>query len=275
MAIAGAGQRRRRVALAPSTFGRGREWGIASYRRPARPFSVTTEDGVELVGHRVGAGAPAVVLCHGFLGSHRKARMLRFQEELARWFTVLAFDFRGHGQSGGISSFGACEEVDVDAVVRHARREGHDRIWTLGGSMGGIAVIRHAALRGGVSGVVAASTPATWNGHDTDAVRRIRRVTGTARGRWLLYAWGVRVARGWQPAEAALEVVDRVAPTPLVLVHGRDDHYFSEEDAWLLYRRAQHPKRLLLASRFGHAEDGYTAAFAEAVARVILEIESR
>ncbi len=53
-----------------------------------------------------------------------------------------------------------------------------------------------------------------------------------------------------------------VAPTPLVIVHGDDDHFFEVEQARALYDSADHPKALLLANRFGHAEDGYTPAFA-------------
>src|SRR2546422_1895174 len=131
-----------------------------SYRMPAEPFQVTTEDGVRLVGHRLGHGDVALVFCHGFLGWHRKPRLVPFQEELARRFTVYAFDFRGHGRSGGRSTFGLDEVHDVDAVVRLARGEGHGRVVTFGGSMGGIAVIRHAPLLDGVGGVVSGSPPA-------------------------------------------------------------------------------------------------------------------
>ena len=63
-------------------------------------------------------------------------------------------------------------------------------------------------------------------------------------------------------------------PSPvasLVVVHGRDDHYFDEDEAWRLYRRAGEPKRLLLASRFGHAEDGFTPVFADRLGRLLYQ----
>jgi pimeloyl-ACP methyl ester carboxylesterase len=236
------------------------------YRTPAVPFSVRTSDGIDLVGHRIGNAPVGLVFAHGFTGWHRKPRLVRFQEELARWFTVYAFDLRGHGRSGGISGFGALEHLDVDAVVRHARADGPDRVVTVGGSMGGIAVIRHAALLGGIDAVVAISTPARWNGHHSDAVRKMTWLTATDRGRRLLRFWGTRTPRTWQRIEDPVSVVDRISPTPLVIVHGRDDNYFDEEEAWMLYRRAKEPKRLLLASRFGHAEDGYSAHFARQIA---------
>ena len=109
----------------------------AHYQTTTRPFEVVTDDGVLLRGERLGSGDVAIVFCHGFLGWHRKPCLVRFQEALAERFTVYGFDFRGHGESEGLSAFGAMEHLDVDAVVRHAREEGSDRVVTFGGSMGG------------------------------------------------------------------------------------------------------------------------------------------
>jgi pimeloyl-ACP methyl ester carboxylesterase len=246
-----------------------------SYSVAAEPFRTRTADGVRLAGHRLGEGAVAVVFCHGFLGWHRKPRLVEFQQELGRRFAVFAFDFRGHGESDGTSSFGAMEQLDVDAVVGHARAQGFDRVVTFGGSMGGVAVIRHAGLIGGVDGVVAVSTPAMWDGHDSASVRRLVWLTATRSGRWVLRRLRVRTQPEWNWAESPAEVIDRIAPTPVVIVHGRDDHFFDEEQAWLLYRRAGDPKRLMLASSFGHAEDGYSPAFAGQIAAVIMGLPFR
>ncbi len=239
----------------------------AARRRPAVPagavsFEVRTRDELTISGHRLGTGPDAVVFCHGFSGSAAKPRLIQVQRVLADIFTVYAFDFRGHGRSEGACAFGADEHLDVEAVVTLARRDGHGRVVTVGGSMGGVAVIRHAAVVGGVDGVVAISTPATWLGHDSASVRRLTWMTATAAGRRALRAIGVRVTDRWVRGDDPADLIGRIAPTPVVIVHGRDDHYFDEEQAWLLYRRAGEPKRLMLASRFGHAEDGYSSAFA-------------
>jgi pimeloyl-ACP methyl ester carboxylesterase len=237
--------------------------------RASSPFTVTTEDGVRLVGSLAGIEGPALVFCHGFLGWHRKQRIVRFVERLASRFRIYAFDLRGHGRSAGVSTFGDREYLDVDAVVRMARQETRGPVVTLGGSMGGIAVIRQAAFRGGVDAVVLVSTPARWNGHRSRAVRQMRWLTGTRAGRGVARAAGVRLAGSWGWPDDPEAVVGRIAPTPLIVVHGRDDHFFEVEEAWRLYRRAGEPKRLLLASRFGHAEDGFDPAFADLVAERI------
>jgi pimeloyl-ACP methyl ester carboxylesterase len=217
----------------------------------------------------LGDADPALIFCHGFLGWHRKPRLVRFQEELAGDFTVYAFDFRGHGTSGGHSTYGAMEHLDVDAVVNRARADGFGRVVTVGGSMGGIAVVRHAALMKGVDAVVAVSTPALWDGQDSNPVRRIMWFLGTPAGRRLLRFSGVRVAPHWQRSVQPADLVADISPIPLIVVHGRDDHFFDEEQAWLLYRTAKQPKRLLLGAPFGHAEDGYGPAFARQLAAAI------
>jgi pimeloyl-ACP methyl ester carboxylesterase len=241
------------------------------YGGPATPFEVRTNEGLTLRGVRLGEaeGKTALVFCHGFAGWHRKASLVPFQEALARSFTVYAFDFRGHGRSEGRSTYGAEEHVDVEAVVRLARAEGARRVVTLGGSMGGIAVLRHAALVGGVDTVVAVSTPARWEGHATRAVRKLVWLTSTRPGRVVLRAAGMRPSRRWTPVEDPIDVVAAIAPIPLVLVHGHDDEFFESDDAWALYRAADPPKRLLLATRFGHAESGYSMEFAERITRAI------
>ncbi|HYU58244.1 MAG TPA: alpha/beta fold hydrolase, partial [Actinomycetota bacterium] len=219
-----------------------------------------------LLGSRLGHGPVALVLCHGFLGWHRKARQVRFAEALARWFTVYAFDFRGHGRSGGLCTLGDTELYDVDAVVRLARADGFERVVTVGASMGGVAAVRQAALRGGVDAVVAISTPAGWDGHVSPSVDRMRRLTSTERGRRIARRLGVRMSAEWDDPASPEEVAPLVSPTPLFVVHGRDDHFFDEEQAWRLYRAAEQPKRLLLAGRFGHAEDGFSPGLARMLA---------
>ena len=224
---------------------------------------------MRLTGHRLGSDPVALVFAHGFLGWHRKPRLVAFQETLAERFTVYGFDLRGHGASGGESSFGTFEFLDVDAVVRRAHADGFRRVVTLGGSMGGIAVIRQAALRGGVDVVVSVSSPARWRGHRTAPIRRLTGLTRSEAGRGLLRVAGARVAHPWPEAEDPVDLVGRIAPTPVVIVHGQEDHYFDVEQAWMLYRAAGEPKKLLLSSRFGHGEDGYTAAFAERLHRAV------
>jgi alpha-beta hydrolase superfamily lysophospholipase len=244
--------------------------------RASAPVRAITEDGVRLAGARVGRHGPSVVFLHGLLGWHRKLRIVRFVDALARRFVVYAFDLRGHGASAGRCTYGDREVLDVEAGARLARSERPgEPVVTVGVSMGGVAVVRHAALRDAVDAVVAVSTPARWDGHPSRAVARLRWLGSTPGGRRIARSFGVRlgVLDGWP--DSPEDLVDRVAPTPLIVVHGRDDHFFDEEEAWRLYRRAGEPKRLMLAGRFGHAEDGLTPPFADRLASRIVDALGR
>jgi pimeloyl-ACP methyl ester carboxylesterase len=240
-------------------------------------FAARTDDGVAIEGTRVGdprPDRPAVVMAHGLMGWHRKPRFAVFAELLSHWFTAYPFDLRGHGASGGVSDFGGAEIHDLRAVVAHARAEGHATVVTLGSSLGAIAAIRHAALLGGVDGVVAVSSLASWDWHGEAhpaVLRRFRAQVETVAGREALRLLGVRLTDRWTAPESPEEVVGKIAPAPVVIVHGEDDRLFAVSHARRLYAAANEPKRLLLGEPFGHAEDGLTAAFAARIARVIHE----
>jgi pimeloyl-ACP methyl ester carboxylesterase len=247
------------------------------WRVPVRTFVLRTEDGVEIHGTRLGehrAAAPAVVLAHGLMGWHRKPHFAHWAEELSTWFAVYAFDHRGHGASGGVSDFGGAEIADVEAVLRLAREDGHASIAAIGTSMGAIAVVRHAALVGGVDAVVAISSLAYWDWHGgahPRARRNFHQRVGTPAGRAALRAWGVRLPEVWDEPESPEDVVGKIAPVPVVIVHGRNDHLFSEDHAHRLFEAAGDPKRLLLGDHFGHAEDGLTPGFARRLAGIVHE----
>jgi fermentation-respiration switch protein FrsA (DUF1100 family) len=66
-------------------------------------------------------------------------------------------------------------------------------------------------------------------------------------------------------------VIGKIAPTPVVIVHGADDRLFPPSHAHRLYGAAGEPKRLLIGEGFGHAEDGLTPSFARKLVDVLQE----
>lgn len=227
-------------------------------------FWCDSEDGVRIAGSVLGPPAsPALVLVHGFMGCRAKPKARLLADELAKRFRVFAFDLRGHGGSTGECTGGATEHLDVEAVVSYARRRGHDRIVTVGWSLGGIAVIAHAAKHGRVDAVVAISTPAGWAA-DSAAVRRTTWMFTSPVGRAIVReVTGTRISLRLDAPEPPAAAIAKIERTPVLIVHGSDDHFFGPRSGRELYEAANEPKRLLLFERFGHAEDGFTPAFAQ------------
>jgi pimeloyl-ACP methyl ester carboxylesterase len=224
-------------------------------------LSLLTSDGERLAArHFAGADRSiGVVVAHGFTGSIDKAGVANVCAALARHAGVLAFDFRGHGRSTGHSTLGDREIADLDAAVAAVRELGYERVVTCGWSMGGSVVLRHAALAGGVDAVVSVSAVSRWFYRDTAPMRRLHWAVETRLGRLLTRRFlGTRVtADGWDDVpESPVEVVARISPIPLLVVHGDKDHYFPLEHPQALYDAALEPKELWLVEGFGHAESG-------------------
>jgi pimeloyl-ACP methyl ester carboxylesterase len=210
--------------------------------------------------HEAAADAgTAFVVAHGFTGSWRTPQIRAVVDVLRRRGGVVSFDFRGHGSSGGLSTLGDAEVLDVDAAVAWARGLGHPRVVTLGWSMGAAVVIRHAALCRGVDAVVAASGPSRWHYQGSRPMRTVHRAVRSRLGRWVL-ATRFRTRVGTFPRNPPPEppdaVAGRIAPTPLLVVHGDADHYFPLEHAQWLALAAGPTGELWIEHGFTHAERG-------------------
>jgi pimeloyl-ACP methyl ester carboxylesterase len=231
---------------------------------PTHPVALRTPDAVTVIADHWDATHRELccVICHGFTGSARHPRVNAISAHLAAAGTgVLALDFRGHGRSGGHSTVGAAEIHDIAAAIDWARGAGYRRVATLGWSMGGSAVLRHAGLGGDADAVVSVSSPGHWYERGTRVMRVVTWMCDTRSGRAVTRV--VRRTRllpgGWVEApEAPVEVISRIAPTPLLLVHGDADHYFPTAHVDELAAAAPHAE-VWIEPGMGHAENATTA----------------
>jgi pimeloyl-ACP methyl ester carboxylesterase len=236
---------------------------------------LVTADDVALVADFWPAGVAAdsvpfaAVVCHGFTLSARAPAVRAICHRIADdGVPVLAPDFRGHGRSGGLGTAGHLEVHDVAAAVAWLRAQGYPRIALLGWSMGGSVVLRYAGLGGAADAVVSVSSPGAWFERGTRSMRIVHWVCETRSGRLAVRMFrGTRLsAAGWpEIPESPAEVVGRIAPTPLLIVHGDADHYFPMRHVDLLAAAA--PNAALWIERgMGHAE---TATTPELVDRIL------
>ncbi|MEU3950139.1 alpha/beta hydrolase [Streptomyces sp. NPDC029526] len=256
--------------------------------------------------------APAFVVAHGFTGDVDRPHLRRVARALRRHGAVLTFSFRGHGASGGRSTVGDREVLDLAAAVGRARELGHARVVTVGFSMGGSVVLRHAALGAGTGGaaaggpgaggagtggdgapagpaepsgpsepsglaglpalperqarpdaVVSVSAPARWFYRGTAPMRRLHWLVTRPEGR-LVGRYGLRTRihhRQWDPVPLSpVQSVPRIAPTPLLIVHGDRDGYFPLDHPRMLAAAAGDQGELWIEPGMGHAENAVTEA---------------
>ncbi|MGX1561412.1 alpha/beta hydrolase [Streptomyces sp. NPDC055506] len=238
-------------------------------RAPTRTF-LRTSDGVTIDAvYDPGAAVydasgtpsarPVFVVAHGFTGAVDRPHVRRVAETFARHGAVVTFSFRGHGASGGRSTVGDREVLDLAVAVQWARELGHARVATVGFSMGGSVVLRYAALyEAGTDAVVSVSAPARWYYRGTAPMRRLHWLVTRPEGRAVSrYGFGTRIHhRDWDPVPLSpVEAAARIAPTPLLIVHGDADGYFPLDHPRMLAAAAGDQGELWLEPGMGHAEN--------------------
>lgn len=180
--------------------------------------------------------APGLVLCHGFPSRGRESPQSgksfpeladRIAAELG--WVVLTMNFRGCGAAEGNFSLGGWLD-DVHAAVDHVEALGVTGTWLCGFGTGGSLAICEGARNKAVRGVAALAAPGDfedWARHPRRLLLHARQ-TGVIRDpdfppafdKWAAELKEVR------PVEAAR----RLAPRPLLVVHGDSDDLTPMED---------------------------------------------
>ncbi len=216
---------------------------------------VVTSDGVEIaLDHYQTSSSPAViVICPGFFQHRRTPRFRRIASRVVQaGYDVAVFDFRGHGQSRGLYTFGRYEPEDLKAVMQFVR-PGYPKVGVLAFSLGASIAIQTLAETHQAHGLIAVSPVANL---DTITVRSVW-WPGAVRSWWSQRAV-YRPFRGLSlhyGKPHALDVVERVSPIPILLIHGTKDWLVNAQQSRLLYANAREPKRLQLIEGGRHAEE--------------------
>lgn len=154
----------------------------------------------------------------------------------AAGYNVLQFDFRAHGRSAGkVSTFGYLERYDVLGAVRFVQDEKNmENIALVGFSLGAMVAILSAPLAPAVKAVVADGSPAR--------IRSALVVWGLEHKhpRWLaeFLAWSALAGASLRLranlfAYEPWRWIGKIAPRPLLLIHGDLDQYCPDFDLLL------------------------------------------
>jgi pimeloyl-ACP methyl ester carboxylesterase len=219
-----------------------------------RPEWFRAGDGVRLGltrwrgGHR-----RAVLVVPGIMMHRESVEIRRAAEALARDHDVVTMDVRGHGESGGLFTWGRREPDDVAAVAAALRRD-YDQVGGLGFSFGGYHTAVAAALHRPFQAVALVAAPHRLFLLDHNLL---------GPGFWRSLPHMVRRRRrfprfspfGLPRRDTPGRLVHRIAPVPLLVVHGSADWLVPPHHARVLYARAGEPKSLVLVDRGLHAEN--------------------
>ena len=231
------------------------------YDTPARhglPYEEVTfpsRDDTRLTGWFVPAiGTPKGTVIH----FHGNAQNMTAHFAYVAWlpaegFNLFVFDYRGYGKSAGKPDRQGVYEDSLAALNYVERRPdiAHDRLIVLGQSLGGANAIvaLGSSPRRGVRAVAIDSAFSSYLGIVRDKLREMPLLS------WFRWPLSYLLIGDRLSPEA---YIGRIAPTPLLLIHGTADGVIPYGQGKRLFERAGEPKQFWTIDGGNHTE-----AFAE------------
>ncbi len=214
-----------------------------------------------------------IIFAHGYNANRGKLEVAAF----FNWagFSVLMFDFRGHGESeGDYISMGYHESKDIlGAIIFLSQREdvNLDYLYGFGQSMGAAALIFAQEQKPSFDGLILEST---YPDLHQNIATRFKRTYGLPKFPFAtsMTLFGSLILGVNSFSTSPINSIPKVR-MPVFLIHDLSDNSVSLENAWDLYNAANEPKKLWIVENASHT-GAYTAAEEEFERRVLSFLES-
>jgi fermentation-respiration switch protein FrsA (DUF1100 family) len=227
----------------------------SDYGMPYEEVSVTTADGLKLVGWFIPSQNGATIIAqHGYHGN--RGNMLYDADILYRHgYGVLMSSLRTHDKSDGeYITFGVQEMKDLEAWYQYLlTRDDVDpnKIGILGESMGGLIATHYAAENPNIRAVVLHSALASMK----DSIAKgVTHFTGLPPFPFapMIQFWAERAADIRVRDIDATQWIGQISPRPVFIMMGGADDHISIDSGQKLYDAAGEPKELWFEPTAGH-----------------------
>jgi len=212
---------------------------------------LSRDDNIELRGWYVGGGEPCVIIVNG--GHQTRNDEVTGTLQLTRdlvgqGFSVLLFDFRGRGESGGTGKTLTHNDRDIGGAIDYLRGRGCSKVYAIGFSSGGAAL---SMFTDNLAGLVLDSCFAD--------VHELFLRQGVAKGYPELFVRAIspgvfnmaRLLHGYN----AMSPKDRIRDVncPILFIHGGDDEDIPPSNSQELYDARGNPQdSLWIVPNAGH-----------------------
>lgn len=214
-----------------------------------------TKDNIKIDYEHFRNGSDSIVIvCHGFFNSKKNRWIKKAVDMVSSSYDVLAFDFRGHGESSGIFSWTAKEYMDLEAVIDYANSQGYKAIGILAFSLGAAISIAVASKKPDITSMILISCPYNfWNidFHFWEP-EMFSDLKESFDCNW--EGKGARVDSIFLPKERPIECVSKIKGSSLFFIHGDKDWIIKDYHSRLLYDSAKTEKKIEIIKDGLHAE---------------------
>lgn len=223
-------------------------------------IELTTPDGLRLHGWRL--SPPTAPPQATILFFHGNAENISTHVNSVLWlalagYQVVLFDYRGYGRSEGKPTLAGVNQDGTAALAWVRTLDGVDpaRLVVYGQSIGGAVATYAVARAPGVPRVRALVVESCFASYRDIFRQKLAH---------FFLTWPLQFPLSWSIRDdlSPERWIDRISPTPLLLVHGDHDRIVPVAESRRLYARARQPKALWVAPGAGHI-----GAFADAALR--------
>lgn len=244
------------ASTAAPFFTKGADQAAGSLGLQFESVSFQSPDGITLRGWYFPSGTPdsPAILYAPATSKDQRSGLSLVKPFHAAGYSALLFSYRGHGRSDGNPigfSYGAHESLDVDAAVSYLHNvRGASSVGAIGHSAGAVAIILSAARNPQLNVVVAASPFASveeiWNTNKPDLIPTPM---------FDLMLRTSEICKDYERSQVRpVDVIDRISPRPILIIHGTNDKRITQEQAQMLFNEAAEPKEFWLLEGLSHAE---------------------
>ncbi|HEX3617930.1 MAG TPA: alpha/beta hydrolase [Solirubrobacteraceae bacterium] len=234
-------------------------WNLSSYPALAKvvePLKVRSSTGVTLVGRFFpGSEEATVVLSHGYGGDQDEVLPVANALHNAG-FTVVTYNERSRGGSGGEGTWGVRETVDLRSVINTVIHHTHvnpDEIGEFGFSIGADISIMEAAGDKRVKAVVAAGSWPTLAGYMKSRLSDILLHPRSPYSPLALWLMQLRTGVNLSTVRP-MDYIARISPRPIFLIQGLADTDVNPHSAIVNYDHARAPRSLWMVKGEGHEQ---------------------
>lgn len=208
---------------------------------------------IDITHHNKGS-SKVVILAHGFFNAKDAYLFREIAKAFMPYYDVIAFDFRGHGKSSGLFTWTTNECADLQTVIAYAKGCGYQAIGVMGFSLGAAISLIETAQNPDVKTLIAVSAPYDFWKIDYHFWKPsmlsdlMLNLGFKAKGK------GIRPSHPWGRKIAPIDIVERIAPRPVLFLHGEEDWLINVSHGRKLFAKAGEPKKLVILKKGGHAE---------------------
>jgi pimeloyl-ACP methyl ester carboxylesterase len=179
---------------------------------------------------------------------------LDLSEDLFEQYDVITMDQRGHGRSEGFFSFSSKEHEDIKVIINYAL-ERYRKVYLIGFSLGAASCVIEVAQNRNVGGLIIISPPTSFENIENNFLDRSAVIPAIQK--FGSHLFRLRLGNINSPKVNPLDVIDKVSPIPLLIIHGGNDPIIFRHHADMLYEKAKEPKKLVIIEKGLHAEELY------------------